>query len=207
MKMKKMWMTGWMVALAAMACGAAELKIGTVDLDRVFNEHPKTQAADEELKQDEAAIEKEMDMMVAEGRALEEQVAKLRDAAKNPMLNEDARMEKRAEAEEKLTELQEFQVRARRTQETKLKQLRNRVMKSRQSIVDELLVAVEAFAQAEGYDLLLDRSGQTMNMIPLVLYSVDSLDVTDELIARLKAAAPAGTAEAAGMAEAAAEAE
>ena len=107
--------------------------------------------------------------MVAEGRALEEEVAKLREAAKNPLLTEDARLKKRNEAEEKLTELQEFQLRVRRTQETKLKQMREQVMKSRQGIVDELMAAVADFAKAEGYDLVLDRSGMTMNAVPLVV--------------------------------------
>ena len=117
---------------------------------------------------------------------IEQEVTKLREAAKNPLLTEDARLQKRNEAEEKLTELQEFQLRARRTQETKLKQLREQLMKSRQGIVDELLAAVAEFGQAEGYDLVLDRSGMTMNMIPLTVYSAPGLDVTDKLIERLK---------------------
>ena len=185
----KTWAMGLAVALAAAAGGAAELKIATVDLDKVFNAHPKTQAAEAELKQSEQAVEAEMEKMVAEGRGLEEEVAKLREAARNPMLTEDARAQKRAEAEEKLTDFQEFQLRARRMQETKVKQLREKLMASRQGIVDELSKDVVAFAQAEGYDLILDRSGMTMNMIPLVSYANPSLDVTEKLIERMKAAA------------------
>ncbi len=191
MKMKKMWTTMLMAAFAAAACGAAELKIATVDLDKVFTAHPKTQAAEADLKKAEDAIQAEMDRMVAEGRALEESVAKLREAAKNPLLTEEARLTRRNEAEEKLTELQEFQLRARRTQETKLKQMREQVMKSRQGIVDELMAALEQFAQAGDYDLVLDRSGMTMNAIPLVAYSKPELDVTDKLIAFLQAKATA----------------
>ena len=191
MKMKKMWTTMLMAAFAAAACGAAELKIATVDLDKVFTAHPKTQAAEADLKKAEDAIQAEMDRMVAEGRALEESVAKLREAAKNPLLTEEARLTRRNEAEEKLTELQEFQLRARRTQETKLKQMREQVMKSRQGIVDELMAALGQFAQASEYDLVLDRSGMTMNAIPLVAYSKPELDVTDKLIAYLQAKATA----------------
>ena len=191
MKMKKMWATMLMAAFAAAACGAAELKIATVDLDKVFTAHPKTQAAEADLKKAEDAIQAEMDRMVAEGRALEESVAKLREAAKNPLLTEEARLTRRNEAEEKLTELQEFQLRARRTQETKLKQMREQVMKSRQGIVDELMAALADFAKAGDYDLVLDRSGMTMNAIPLVAYSKPELDVTEKLIAFLQAKATA----------------
>ena len=192
MDRKMLLAAGLMAALVAGTCGAAELKIATVDLDKVFTAHPKTQAAEGELKKAEEGIQEEMDKMVAEGRGLEEQVTKLRDAAKNPLLTEDARLKKRNEAEEKLTELQEFQLRVRRTQETKLKQMREQVMKSRQGIVDELLVTVADFAKEEGYDMVLDRSGMTMNAVPLVTFSKPELDVTDRLIERLKtAAAPA----------------
>ena len=191
MRMKQMWMAGWVAVFLAVSCGAAELKIATADLDKVFTAHPRTQAADAELKKAEGEIEAEMEKMVAEGRTLEEEVSKLREAARSPILTDEARTLKRTEAEDKLTELQEFQLRVRRTQETKLKRLREQVMKTRQGIVDELMVQVVAFAKDEGYDLVLDRSGQTMNMIPLVIYANPELDVTDKLIERLKGSAAA----------------
>ena len=183
-----------LLALAAVAAsvastGAAELKIATVDLDKVFTAHPKTQAAEAELKTAENGVQEEMDKIAAEGRALQEEVAKLREAAKNPLLTEEARLQKRDAAEEKLTELQDFELRARRTQETKLKQMREKVLKSRQTIVDELMAAVNHFAEAGGYDLVLDRSGMTMNAVPMVAYSSPALDVTDKLIEYLKATA------------------
>ena len=114
-------------------------------------------------------------------------MGKLREAAKNPLLSEEARMQKRSEAEDKLTELQEFELRARRTQETKLKQMREQVLKSRQAIVDELLETVNQFAKANEYDLVLDRSGLTMNAVPLVVFSNPDLDVTERMIAYLQA--------------------
>lgn len=189
MGMKKVGMVASVLALVASMGWAAELKIATVDLDKVFTAHPKTQAAEAELKKSETAIQDEMDQIMAEGRALQEEVTKLREAAKNPLLTEDARLQKRDEAEDKVTELQEFELRARRTQETKLKQMREQVLKSRQAIVDELMAAVDHFAEAGGYDLVLDRSGMTMNAVPLVAYSNPSLDVTDKLIEYLKATA------------------
>ena len=186
MDMKKLGL--WAIACALATTGwAAELKIATVDLDKVFTAHPRTQAAEADLKKAEDGIQDELDQMLAEGRALEEEVAKLREAAKNPILSEEARMQKRDEAESKLTELQDFELRARRTQETKLKQMREQVLKSRQTIVDELLEAVNQFAKANGYDLVLDRSGMTMNAVPLVVYSDPALDVTERLIAYLQA--------------------
>ena len=188
MAMKKLGLWTAICALAT-AGWAAELKIATVDLDKVFTAHPKTQAAEAELKKAEAAVEAELDELKAEGLALQEEMTKLREAAKNPLLNEDARLKKRDEAEEKLTQLQEFELRARRTQETKLKQMREQVLKSRQAIVDELTQVVVQFAQVNEYDMVLDRSGMTMNAVPLVDYASPELDVTERLIAYLQAKA------------------
>ena len=186
MDMKKFGLWAAVCALAT-AGWAAELKIATVDLDKVFTAHPKTQAAEADLKKAEAGIEAELDKIKAEGLALQDEVGKLREAAKNPLLSEEARMQKRSEAEDKLTELQEFELRARRTQETKLKQMREQVLKSRQAIVDELLETVNQFAKANEYDLVLDRSGLTMNAVPLVVFSDPELDVTERMIAYLQA--------------------
>lgn len=185
MQMKKKWAVGLLVACVATA-GLAELSIATVDLDKVFTAHPKTKAAEAQLEQAEKAVEAEMEEVAKGLRDLETQVSALREAARNLMLTDEARAAKRAEAEDKLTELQEAQLRARRTQETKLKQLREQLMASRQGIVDELLKEVSAFAEAEGYDLVLDRSGMTMNMVPLAAYSAPELDVTERVIERLK---------------------
>ena len=191
MDLRKLLAWATVAASVASAGAAAELKIATVDLDKVFTAHPTTQAAEAELQKSEEGVQEEMDQIVAEGRGLQEAVAKLREAAKNPLLTEEARLQKRDEAEEKLTELQEFELRARRTQETKLKQMREKVLKSRQAIVDELMAAVNHFAEAGGYDLVLDKSGMTMNAVPMVAFSNPALDVTDKLIEYLKATATA----------------
>ena len=189
MNLKKLAAVAAAVASLATFGRAAELRIATVNLDKVFNSHPKTQAAEAELKKAEAAMQEELDKMEAEGKALQEEVLKLREQAKSPILTDEARLQKSNEAEEKLTQLQEFQLRLRRTQETKLKQLREQLTQTRQGIVDELMGVVNDFAKAEGYDLILDRSGLTMNMIPLTVYSNPGLDVTDKLIEKLGAMA------------------
>jgi len=187
MQMTRTWAAGLAAVFLAAGAGAAELKVATVDLDKVFTAHPKTQAAEAELKKAEETIEAEMETMVAEGRALQDEVDQLRQAARDPMLSEAARAERKAAADEKLIDLQEFQLRARRTQETKLKRLREQLMEQRQGIVDELMKEVAAFAQAEGYDLVLDSSGMTMNMVPMAVYASPELDVTQKLIDRLQA--------------------
>lgn len=184
--MKRMVLAACVGLAMAWSCGAADLKIATVDLDAVFTAHPKTKAAEAELETAENAIKADMKRMVDEAKDLEDEIKVLQAAAKNALLTETAQLAKRNEAEEKVTKLQELQLRIRRTQETKLKQMQEQVMKSRQGIVDEITAAVNAFAEEQGYDLILDSSGMSMNAVPLMVYVDPELDVTEAVIARLQ---------------------
>ncbi len=183
--MKKSLTMAAALLLAFAWTAAAELRIATVDLDKVFQSHPKTQKAEEGLKAAEVRIKADMEKMAGEAKALQDEAQKLKEAANTPMLSETARMQKKLEAEDKLTELQELQLRIRRTQETRLKQLRDQLMKTRQGIVDELMAAVKAFAQEEGYAMIFDVSGLTMNAVPLAVYADDELDVTAAIVERI----------------------
>lgn len=193
--MKKNWILAAVLVAGMVGTASAELRIATVNLDTVFTAHPKTQLAEEGLKKAETRIKADMEKMSAEANALQEEAQKLSDDAQKPMLSEAARMQKKLDAEDKVTALQELQLRIRRTQETRLKQLRDQLMKTRQGIVDELLTLVTDFAKEEGYDLILDRSGLTMNAVALVVFSDDELDVTDAILKKV-GALPAATADA-----------
>ena len=183
--MKKTGLFALALALSFAWTASAELRIATVDLDKVFQSHPKTQKAEEGLKAAEVRIKADMEKMAGEARALQDEVQKLKEAANTPMLSESARMQKKLEAEDKLTELEELQLRIRRTQESRLKQLRDQLMKTRQGIVDELMGALKSFAKEEGYDLVFDTSGLTMNAVPLAVYADESLDVTEAIIRKI----------------------
>ena len=193
--MKKSLMVAAALVLAFAWTAAAELRIATVDLDKVFQSHPKTQKAEEGLKAAEVRIKADMEKMAGEARALQEEAQKLKEAANTPMLSESARMQKKLEAEDKLTELEELQLRIRRTQESRLKQLRDQLMKTRQGIVDELMSALKSFAEEEGYDLIFDTSGLTMNAVPLAVYADESLDVTVRIVERIGGKLPEAKAE------------
>lgn len=172
------------VLVAALTAGgaAAQLKIATADLDRVFAAHPRVVAAEAGLKASEKEIRAELEKLVEQSKELEEEAQKLTKAANSPLLSDSARMQKRMEAEEKVTALQELELRIRRTQEMKLKQLRDQLMKTRQGIVDEMMEVVKSYAAEQGFDLVLDKSGLTMNAVPLVVWSSADIDITAELI-------------------------
>ena len=176
--MKKTVFALALAAVLATAGGAAaQMKIATADLDRVFSAHPKVVAAEAGLKASEKEIKADLEKLVEQGKALEEEIQKLRNAANSPMLSEAARQQKRTEAEEKVTTLQELDLRIRRTQQTRMNQLKDQLMKTRQGIVDEMMAVVKEYAEEEGFDLVLDKSATP--------FAKDEYDVTDEMLSAM----------------------
>ena len=181
--MKTLFATALCAAvLAASSSFAAQWRIATVDLDKVFSAHPKTAAAEAELKNQEAALEAEMKKLLDDARARKEELDQAREAARSPLLSDEARAAKRAAIDEKETALEELQLRARKTQASQLRRLQDQLLETRKGIVDEMQKAMKEFADSQGYALIFDVSGMTMNGVPAVAYSRPSLDVTAALI-------------------------
>jgi Skp family chaperone for outer membrane proteins len=187
------------LALAASSFAAPQWRIATVDLDKVFSAHPKTAAAEAELKNQEAALEAEMKELADDIKSRRAELDQAREAARSPLLSDEARTAKRAAIDEKETALEELLLRAKKTQASKLRQLQEQLLQTRQGIVDEMQESLQKFADSQGYALILDKSGLTMNGVPTIAYSRASLDVTAALIkyiqtGTLPAAAPSAAA-------------
>ncbi len=58
-------------------------------------------------------------------------------------------------------------------------------MRMRGGIVDEINKIVEARVKSENFDLVFDKSGPSLNGVPVLLYSRDSFEFTDEVIKAL----------------------
>jgi Skp family chaperone for outer membrane proteins len=174
--------TASVLALTAITASAAPGKIVVVDLDQVFDAHPKTVASSADLKKREADALAEMEKLAERQKTLQADIEAAREAAKSSLLSEEAKKEKRQQLEQKETEYQAFIVSARRQQELKLQSLREEVLEMRKQIVEEMRTELVAFAKAEGYALIFDKSGLTMNGVPVIAYSHPALDVTQAFI-------------------------
>lgn len=180
--MKSLIPTALLAFALAASSFAAQWRIATVDLEKVFAAHPKTAAAEAELKVQEKALEEEMRQFDEDLRARKAELEQAREAAESPLLNKEARAAKLASIDEKETAFEELRLRARRTQASKLRQLQEQLLRTRQGIVDEMADAMHKFADSQGYALILDKSGMTMNGVPAIAYARPSLDVTAALI-------------------------
>jgi outer membrane protein len=173
-----------LMAFAPIA-SAENLKIGTVDMKRVFESYYKTKDAEAKINEKRNAAKKELeDRMDVAKRALEE-VKKLDEDIQKPELSNAARTEKQRIRQQKAEDLQNMDREIREFQQTQEKQLNELSVRMRAGIVDEINKIVEARVKAENYDLVLDKSGPSLNGVPLVLYSRESWDFTTEVVTAL----------------------
>lgn len=146
------------VGLTPPAARAAEMKIGYVQLAKVFDDYQRTKDSNQVLKQKEQGKQAEL-----EGRAGE--LKKLRDGLE--LLNEQVKQTKAKELEDKADAFQQTKTKAQR----ELLRERNAIAKG---IFDEIEQAIQDYANTNGFTVILD--GRSL------VYGQDALDVTREIV-------------------------
>ena len=172
---------------------AAEQKIALFNLSKAFKSYYKTMQSDAALQQEVADVEKERAQMVESGRQHEDEWRALIDKANDQAISAEEREKNKAAASQKYAELEtdkqsisDFDRRA-NARLTEKRTLR------RDDIVKEILGVLNARAAAGGYTMVLDSSGESANMVTVVLYNNGTDDLTDGIIKELNAAAPPGS--------------
>jgi outer membrane protein len=178
------------VLLSAGAVRAAEDRIVFINLDRVFNEFYKTKLADAQLKEQADEFSEERGKLMKDYQEIQDAFKSAKEATQNTALNEEALNKKRDEAEDKLVQLQEYEGKIRRFDESRKKQLDDQSRRMRKRIVDEIRVAVQDYARAQGYLAVVDSSGQSLNGVESVLYVDGRADITDDILGTLNKGNP-----------------
>jgi outer membrane protein len=166
-------------------------KICIVDLSKLFENHWKTAQEQAKLNEDEAKAQKEIDRLGAEGKALVEELKELDDQTKSPTASNEAKARANEAAQKKYEEIQR-----KRSEQTEYVQNESRTLHQRMDNFKAIMfeeiskVAVEV-AKKHGATLLLDKSGPTMVGVSNIVYYDPSLEITDEVMAALKATRPA----------------
>jgi outer membrane protein len=190
--------------VASFAQGA--LKFGTVDMNRAFKEYGKTKDAEKKINEAKDAAKKEYDDR-AEGykKALDD-INKLNQQLEAPALSADAKTQKAKERDEKITSIKNMEREINEFRQTRERQLQEQALRMREGIVSEITDVVMERVKANGLDLVFDKSGPSMNGIPVVMYSRENAEFTNDIIAALNKPGRVSTTTASPAASAAASA-
>jgi outer membrane protein len=184
--MKSKFVLGVLAAAFAISTASAQtLKIGTVDMKKVFESYYKTKDAEARINEARSAAKKELDDRmdvynkgVAEVKKLNEEIDKPELSKENKEQRSKARDEKVAELKTMEREINEFRV-------TREKQLQEQSVRMRGGIVEEINKVVGDKVKAENFQVVFDKSGPSLNGVPVVLFAKDEFDFTPEVITAL----------------------
>jgi outer membrane protein len=164
---------------------SAQVKIGTVDMKKVFENYYKTKDAEQRINEQRNVAKKELEDRTDVYRKAVGEVQKLDEEIKRPELSPSAKDAKEKLRADKVTDLNNMQKDIRDFQETREKQLQEQSVRMRQGIVEEINKVVTDRVKAETYDIVFDRSGPSLNGVPVILYAKDSYDFTNDVVSAL----------------------
>lgn len=176
--------TCWLATGIYSQAVAQDLRNGIVfvDLDAVFTNYYKTRAAEAQLKEQADEIKDERKALIDQLEDLQAEYQAIRSQAQSSALNEEAQNQKRAQAEEKLIEVRDMESKIRRLEESAQRRMDDQSRRARKRLVEEINEIVREHALAKGYMAIIDRSGESLNGVPTVVYYNPELDVTSEII-------------------------
>lgn len=173
------------LAFGSFSASAQTVKIGTVDMKKVFENYYKTKDAEARINEARNAAKKEMDDRMDVYNKGVNEVKKMNEEIESPALGKEAKDTKSKARDERVAELNTMQREINEFRQTREKQLQEQSVRMRGGIVDEINKIVEAKVKSENFDVVFDKSGPSLNGVPIVLYSRDSFEFTEEVIKAL----------------------
>src|SRR5216117_1710237 len=169
--------------LAAFAQGT--LKIGTVDMQRAFKEYNKTKDAEVKINDAKNAAKKEYDDRAEAYKKALDEINNLNKQLESPALSADKKTATAKERDDKIANIKNMEREISDFRQTRERQLQEQLMRMREGIVKEITDVVMEKVKANNLDLVFDKSGMSINGVPVLMYSHDNIDFTNDIIAVL----------------------
>ncbi|MEY2578209.1 MAG: outer membrane protein [Verrucomicrobiota bacterium] len=173
------------LCLASAAEIRAQTKIGIIDMERVLKEYSKTKEAEAKLNEATKAAKKEFDDRTDGYKKALDEINKLNAQLDAPVLTAEAKAAKAKERDEKIASIKNMEREINDFRQTREQQLQQQMLRLREGIVKEIVDVVVERGKVKNLDLIFDKSGASLNRFSPILFSLDSMDFTAEVIAEL----------------------
>jgi outer membrane protein len=174
---------GLALPMAAFAQGT--LKIGTVDMNRAFKEYTKTKDAEAKINDAKNQAKKEYDERAEAYKKALDDINNLNKQLDAPALSADAKTSKAKERDDKISNIKNMEREINEFRQTRERQLQEQALRMREGIVKEITDVVMEKVKTNNMDLVFDKSGMSLNGVPLLMYSRDNVDFTNDVVAVL----------------------
>jgi len=169
--------------LAAFAQGT--MKIGTVDMQRAFKDYNKTKEAESKINDAKNAARKEYDDRAEDYKKSLDEINNLNKQLESAALSADKKTQIAKERDDKIAKIKGMEREISDFRQTRERQLQEQLMRVREGIVKEITEVVMEKVKSNNLDLVFDKSGMSINGVPVLLFSHDNVDFTNDVIAVL----------------------
>ena len=168
----------------------AQIKFGTVDMNRIFSEYYKTKDAQTKYHDAEDAANKDLNNRVDTLKKNLQEISQINTDLEKTDLPKDEADAKKKDRDQKVAAARELDHQISDYRSTKQKGLQDQFLRMRKDIVDDIMKQVTSLVKAKSYDIVFDKSGLSAGAVPVVLYARDDFDFSQDVIDALNKDAP-----------------
>src|ERR1041384_575570 len=183
--MKKILLLTAAAALIFPAVSYADLKVGTVDMNRAFKEYNKTKESEKKINEAKDAAKKEYDDRAENYKKALDEINKLNQQLDSPALSADKKTSMAKDRDDKIANIKNMEREINEFRQTRERQLQEQAMRMRENIVKEITDVIMERVKGQNFDLVFDKTGPSMNGVNIVLHSKDSFDFTTDVVTAL----------------------
>src|SRR6267378_3751095 len=171
-----------MLALPLAAFAQGTLKIGTVDMQRAFKEYNKTKEAEAKINDAKNSARKEYDDRAEDYKKALDEINNLNKQLESPALSADRKTQTANDRDDKIAKIKNMAREISDFRQTRERQLQEQMMPTREGLIKEISDVVMEKVNANNFDLVFDKSGMSINGVPVLMYSHDNIDFTNDVI-------------------------
>jgi outer membrane protein len=173
------------LALPVAAFAQGTMKIGTIDMQRAFKDYNKTKEAEAKINDAKNSAKKEYDDRAEAYKKALDEINNLNKQLESSALSADKKTQIAKERDDKIANIKNMEREISDFRQTRERQLQEQLMRVREVIVKEITEVVMEKVKSNNLDLVFDKSGMSINGVPVLMYSHDNIDFTNDIIAVL----------------------
>ena len=151
-------------------------------MNRTFREYNKTKDAEAKINDAKNQAKKEYDERADAYKKALDDINNLNKQLEAPALSADAKAAKAKERDDKISNIKNMEREITEFRQTRERQLQEQALRMREGIVKEITDVVMDKVKSSNLDLVFDKSGNSLNGVPVLMYSRDSVDFTNDVI-------------------------
>ncbi|MDX2110291.1 MAG: OmpH family outer membrane protein [Verrucomicrobiota bacterium] len=183
--MKKYLISTLSALLLATASYAADIKVLTIDMIKIYDGYYKAQDGQKKLQSAAEKAQDQLKSFVEEGQGMVDERSKLIESLENPALSDDGKKDIRTKIGDLEREIQKKQQDLQAWQKETSQSIQQRNAEFRAGMIADIKKVIKVEAEKAAATLVFDTSDVIGSGVPSVLYANPALDVTDAVLKEL----------------------